>query len=69
MKNGYLLIENDGAIDFSYFHGLCDNVTAKFQQLCSEWEEKSNKLEEEHTDGEEDINMEDGNDYHPFAIL
>ena len=33
-------------------------VTERFTQLCLEWEEKSNKLEES-TD-REDINLEDG---------
>lgn len=56
------LVGEDG-VDFAYFCGLHANVTDKFTQMCHEWEEKSNKLEEDlkNDDGSfEGVKIEDG---------
>lgn len=55
--------DGEGAVDFAYFRGLHAGVTEKFTRLCCEWEEKSNKFEEEvnsEGNGREDVNVEDG---------
>lgn len=54
---------NMETIDFEHFHGLYAKVTEDFTKLCHEWEEKSNKLEEEYSSNqsdEDDIKIEDG---------
>lgn len=56
-------IGDEKGIDFGYFNGLCTEVTEDFTKLCHEWDDKSNKLEEEYSNdqsGSEDINVEDG---------
>ena len=56
-------VESEG-VDIGYFQGLHTQVTEKFMHLCQEWEQKSNKLEEESTGDNstfaEDVNVEDG---------
>ena len=57
-------VGSEEEVDIDYFRGLHAQVTEKFMRLCQEWEEKSNKLEQEHTSDDgtfaEDINVEDG---------
>ena len=56
-------VGDDKGIDFGYFMGLYTKVTEDLTKLCHEWEEKSNKVEEEYSSdqsGGEDINIEDG---------
>lgn len=53
----------EDTVDIAYFCGLHTKVTENLTQLCCEWEEKSNKLEQEYgsdSNSEEGINMEDG---------
>ena len=57
-------VGSEEGVDIDYFRGLHAQVTEKFMRLCQEWEEKSNKLEQEHTSDDgtfaEDVNVEDG---------
>jgi hypothetical protein len=59
-----MYVGSEEGVDIGYFRGLHDQVTEKFMRLCQEWEEKSNKLDQEYTSGDgtfaEDINVEDG---------
>ena len=59
-------------VDIGYFRGLHAGVTEKFTRLCQEWEEKSNKLEQEYTSDDntntEDINIEDGKFYRLLLV-
>ena len=58
-----MCVGDEKGIDFRYFNGLYTKVIEDFTKLCHEWDDKSNKLEEEYSsdqNGGEDINIEDG---------